>query len=338
MATTITTAIATSEMVTAASGIIENIVLETTDGGSFNGAHHFAIHDSTFLDVGGNVIVDVHYDRERGLDLLYPAISANALFDSSERCSPSMPLPAVHQDLMEHLQQWIENPEPQHRIKLMSGRANTGKSLLAQMLAEHYQGAESNGNTKRFAAASFLFPTGKNSTVGSNHIIPTLAYQFAYSNPAITNDIVQPVLRDRAVLQKNMSAQLRNLVIGPLEQDKTNRRFSTSTPIPIIIDGLDTWAAGYERQKEFIDVIKKAVSGNLPFRFVIFTRMEGKLKGLLQEDGMKKISEPFELDERYKIAIESRLKTLRSHVERRENKWISRQMRLKVIAIRGFIG
>jgi len=205
---------------------------------------------------------------------------------------------------------WIDGDENTSSMLWLYGFAGTGKSALAQTLAELLK-------TKGQLLASFFFSrtSGSNCSDG-NAIIPTLVYQLTLAFPEIRPHIEAYISKDPAIFQKSRTAQMHHLFIQPLLQcfpavtapksespatpierkrspfslkkylKKISEEPQTPTSQPssgdfrhvIIVDGLDE-CRGQEIQCDILKVIADAIP-QLPFpiKFLVASRPESYLK------------------------------------------------------------
>ncbi|KAM6490272.1 hypothetical protein JOM56_014249, partial [Amanita muscaria] len=131
-----------------------------------------------------------------GLDTLEKFVSFSALHDSSaqdpERCCH----PGTRQDVLNKMRTWMDDPSAPERICWLLGPAGVGKSAIAQTISNSY-------DQDKVGATFFFFRSDPIRNDG-NRLIPTLAWQLAFSVPAI-NDLIafslekQPDLPTKAI-------------------------------------------------------------------------------------------------------------------------------------------
>ena len=112
-------------------------------------------------------------------------------------------------------------------IFLLNGLAGTGKSAIAQTVAERMF-AES------LLGASFFCSRASEDRSNIHLIFPTLAYQLALKYPNLRSALVALLRSDPSIpFQQSLERQMRELIVGPFQQRPE------AGPIFIVIDGLD---------------------------------------------------------------------------------------------------
>src|SRR5882762_4855744 len=118
----------------------------------------------------------------------------------------------------------------QGRIFWLNGMAGTGKSTIAQTIANRFD------ETKELGA-SFFCTRDDAECSNVNLIFPTLAYQLSSFNPAFGEHVSEAMRKDPDVQHALTSRQLQKLIIDPLDalmQDKT----VIFPPCIVVIDAL----------------------------------------------------------------------------------------------------
>lgn len=154
-------------------------------------------------------------------------------------------------------------------IYWVMGPAGVGKSAVGQTVAEHF--AE-----KGRLGASFFF-SRPNHINDPDTVIPTLAFQLAVNIPEYRAIITQRFADNPTILRKNRRIQFRELIAEPFGSLVAHNPNISSTPLLIIIDGLDE-CNDEEAQCEFIELISSV--NHLPLRWMICSRPEYHLKSL----------------------------------------------------------
>ena len=199
--------------------------------------------------------------------------------------------PERHKRVLEKTIHWAqENSEP-HIIWLL-GPANSGKSMIAQALAERW-------DAEKILLASFFFSQYDPSR---NHALPlfaTIAYQVATNFPDSWNSITRVLELNPSVLKQRPEFQLTSLIIGPLQQlyQATERRTGSSDPYLIVIDGLDQCAHS-DAQIGILSSISKALKKcKFPLKFLITSRPEPHIVAELNSETIKPVLSGLSLDE-----------------------------------------
>jgi NACHT domain len=117
----------------------------------------------------------------------------------------------------------------QAQIFWLDGVAGTGKSTIAQTIAEHYHGTKELG-------ASFFCSRDDSDCSNITLIVPSIAYQIASGNPTFKRHLSEAMRKDPTVQSSLPSRQLEKLVIEPMH---AVMREETFPPYLVIIDALD---------------------------------------------------------------------------------------------------
>ncbi|KIM75330.1 hypothetical protein PILCRDRAFT_53529, partial [Piloderma croceum F 1598] len=113
----------------------------------------------------------------------------------------------TRKELIAKIERWIDH-DKDHPICWLNGPAGSGKSAVAQTIAEHC-------NDNRRLAASFFFFRGSGYRSKFERFIPTLAYQLSLSVPA-TEPFIRRVLQSEpAITHQSRSYQFQKLMIEP---------------------------------------------------------------------------------------------------------------------------
>ncbi|KXN85976.1 hypothetical protein AN958_10647 [Leucoagaricus sp. SymC.cos] len=150
------------------------------------------------------------------------------------------------------------------------GQAAIGKSAVAQTMAEEFAEMGCLG-------ASFFF-SRPNRRDDPDTLIPTLAYQLAFNLPRYKRAITERLGGDPTILHKHHRILFEKLISEPLRDLMAQNHPIVSSPLVIIIDGLDE-CRDKEAQLEFIELFSKA--GHLPLLWLVTSRPEYHLKSFL---------------------------------------------------------
>ena len=158
------------------------------------------------------------------------------MHDSKERYDA----PKCHQDtrkaVIKDITSWVSDDSKDSLILWVSAPAGSGKSAILQKIAELFR--DSGG-----LAASFFFSRTAAQRQTEAHLIATIAYQLAVSIPATRPFIDKAVRDDLSVFDKNLSVQMKHLVIQPLICASLQAG-SSQWPSLLVIDGLDECTGG----------------------------------------------------------------------------------------------
>lgn len=181
----------------------------------------------------------------------------------------------TRKELIAKIERWIDH-DKDHPICWLNGPAGSGKSAVAQTIAEHC-------NDNRRLAASFFFFRGSGYRSKFERFIPTLAYQLSLSVPA-TEPFIRRVLQSEpAITHQSRSYQFQKLMIEPVQAVRTPILSIFAKPMVIVVDALDE-CDDKELMAKFIEVITDACrrGRRFPFRVFFTSRVEEHLRGKLE--------------------------------------------------------
>ncbi|PPQ88925.1 hypothetical protein CVT25_009223, partial [Psilocybe cyanescens] len=211
------------------------------------------------------------------------------MFDSSARFPPAKCHPGTREKALKTITDWIMAPAPDYSVVWLYGPAGSGKSAIAQSIAELlwrlYQSQY---------AGSFFFAAGDNMGRGDgDKLFSTLAYQLAVQFPALLPFINDTLFKDPILPTRSMEIQIKALIVDPLLQVSN---WSTHTPT-IIIDGLDE-CADSTTQKNILSLISYHIRHHkLPLRFLIASRPEYWIRDAFEVATIHDLTLPISLNE-----------------------------------------
>ncbi|KIL65410.1 hypothetical protein M378DRAFT_76982, partial [Amanita muscaria Koide BX008] len=181
-----------------------------------------------------------------------------AQFDSSAQDPDRRCHPGTRENVLNRLRYWIDNPKAKERIFWLFGPAGAGKSAIAQTIADSH-------DRPKVAATFFFFRADVNRNDG-NRLFTTLAYQLAFSMPAIRVYIAKSLSERPDLPRTGVETQFKKLFAHPFQILKL-------APV-IVIDGIDE-CTDENLQRRFLKVIGDAVEDHsFPLRFLIVSRPE----------------------------------------------------------------
>ena len=213
--------------------------------------------------------------------------------------------------------EWIDSPEGQACFLWMFGPAGSGKSAIAQTLAELCFQLNK-------LAASFFFSRTDPARNNGLMLITTLVYQLANSFPEMRELVERKVERDPIILDRSLEAQIEALLIRPFNDMLREARVNgdeeilySSRPRLIILDGLDECGDG-NTQKYILEVLSRAVAQiSFPLIFFVTSRPEPAIRNSFNKLSMSSLTERLPLDDRHepdadiKVLIESKCEEIR---------------------------
>ncbi|KAJ7614390.1 hypothetical protein FB45DRAFT_873929 [Roridomyces roridus] len=228
-------------------------------------------NSGTFNNVAGSMHVS-HTTNvgEYGLDILFRAMSPDAIHDSAERPPDPSCHPGTRRAILDQLDKWSFEQPSDSLILWVHGCAGIGKSAIAQQFAAscHDRGQ---------LGGSFFFKRGSASCGTWRNVLPTLVYQLTVAFPQLGPMIQRAVDTDRRVLGKAMHHQLEQLLVKPFRETPPLR----SRPI-LVIDGLDECedrGAQTTLMRALIDILR---SGNATLHILDCSRSEPHLREVFE--------------------------------------------------------
>src|SRR6266404_9086768 len=162
------------------------------------------------------------------------------------------------------------------RIFWLDGVAGTGKSTIAQTVADHF-------NRTHTLGASFFCSRDDGECSNIGLVFPTIAYQLSLRSPSFQKHLSEAIEKDPDMQYALASMQLEKLVMDPLHAAIREESFP---PCLVIIDALDEC-----KDEHAISIILLSLSvfaGRLsPLRFFITSRpVSNVLRGFHDTDLM----------------------------------------------------
>ncbi|KIL62514.1 hypothetical protein M378DRAFT_165718 [Amanita muscaria Koide BX008] len=262
------------------------------------------------------------------LEKMEKFVSFTAQVDSSAQDPERICHPGTRQNVLKRMKDWIANdPSSTERITWLHGPAGAGKSAIAQTIAK------SCGLQK--VAATFFFFKSDPSRNDGNRLFPTLAYQLAFSFPAIKDHIVEALHQRPDLPTKSVEMQFNDLIALPLRSlgEAASKQSSPGSVIGafnqcrqlapvIIIDGVDE-CMDDKLQQRFLKIVGNAVKDHsFPFRFLICSRSEAHIEDTINQfktltlpidlaklDDANRDIEKYLVDEFFRIASKRHLST-----------------------------
>ncbi|TDL18320.1 hypothetical protein BD410DRAFT_793366 [Rickenella mellea] len=192
----------------------------------------------------------------------------NATYNSLARNSVATCLKGTREEFLSKVHAWVENLN-QPPVFWLSGLAGTGKTTIAQTIAEYY------GERGRLGA-SFFYSRDQQDRREINHLFPTLALQLGDFSPSLRFLIAKAIKTDKMILRRNWKTQLRCLILEPLAGVMPSFR----SPIVVVLDALDE-CENQETAAEIVRLlITKIHDANLPIKFFITSRPEIELRSM----------------------------------------------------------
>ncbi|KAJ7614334.1 hypothetical protein FB45DRAFT_1035823 [Roridomyces roridus] len=227
--------------------------------------------NSTLYNVAGNMNLS-HATNfgESGLDILFRAVSLDAMHNAAERPADPACHPGTRGAILDELDRWSSEQLSENPVLWLHGCAGIGKSAVAQQFAAscHDRGQ---------LGGSFFFKRGSASRGNWRSVIPTLAYQLTVAFPQLGPVIQRAVETDRLVLGKAIRQQLEKFIVQPFRDAPT----LGARPI-LVIDGLDECEDRGAQATLIRALIGILRSGDTPLHILICSRSEPHLREVFE--------------------------------------------------------
>ncbi|KIL56539.1 hypothetical protein M378DRAFT_17003 [Amanita muscaria Koide BX008] len=206
--------------------------------------------------------------------------------------------PGTPETVLKRLRDWFDNPNPRDRITWLHGPAGAGKSTIAQTIANEYKG--------RGVAATFFFYRSDFSRNDGNRLFPTIAWQLAFSIPAIKDFIIHGLDKTPNLPTKRVETQFEQLVAHPFHaMNHIATQMLHSAPV-VIIDGVDE-CCDKQLQRRILAVIGNEVKDRrVPLRFLIVSRPEALIEETLNKFKEFTVSIDLYLEDKFSEITSSR--------------------------------
>ncbi|KAF9444914.1 hypothetical protein P691DRAFT_806438 [Macrolepiota fuliginosa MF-IS2] len=197
-------------------------------------------------------------------------------FDSAVRHPPPRCHPNTRKNLRDRITQWAGDTNHDQRMLWIKGSAGTGKSAIAQTIAEQFHASGLLGAT--------LFFSRPNQRDNPDRISYTLAHQLAGKHPRYETTW-RPGVNHPAQIRTRL--EFEELIVQPFRRQNPSER---KAPFLVILDGLDE--CKMERaQSEFIELIKGHLKDtrSSSLLWMICSRPEPHLERIFREAEAKNL-------------------------------------------------
>ena len=225
-----------------------------------------------------------------GFERLAERAVLSATHDSGESFDRPKCLENTRVAILKRLKDWFLGEAETEDIMWLYGDAGSGKSAIAQTLAEDF------AREKRLLG-SFFFSRNDAQRATHNPLIATITYQAATAIPNLAEPIISTVDRDPRIFEKSLQTQLTTLIIDPLN----TFRACSSQPgeiIPhfLIIDGLDE-CTDHRIHRHILEVLSQAVRKcHHPLKVLVASRPETEILSTFNSHVLSDVSTRLALD------------------------------------------
>ncbi|KAI3613812.1 nwd2 [Moniliophthora roreri] len=260
----------------------------------FNHTHGTSINGGTFVSVGRDQINVSMVQNGPGFRTARRILSVftrevGAAYDSASRYPHPRCHPKTRQEIKDVILEWGRSPSNNANVFWVHGPTGVGKSAIAQTIAEL---AESEG----LLASSFFFSRNDNKRNNARYLVPTIAYQLASRIPELNDAMTKIIQQHPGILDSAFDVQFRELLVKSYRlavELHGQEWISHLTRRVIVIDGIDeceTWQTitqqvlryGEIKPQDLIPPIASMLAENLPFKFLLFSRPEPRIREALE--------------------------------------------------------
>ena len=208
------------------------------------------------------------------MELLQQHIAPGAFHNSDERYDPPKCHPHTRKAVLKKIMDWVKNPNKVALFLWLYGPAGTGKSAIAQTIAELLEEAG-------LLAGAFFFSRNAAGRNDKTSLVATLVYQLVISIPEIRAHVLGALEQDPILFSRSIEAQIQALIIKPLNtvaSDETLTPTLLSRPRLIILDGLDECRTT-SAQTQILNALSRVVKRlHIPLCFLIASRPEQDIR------------------------------------------------------------
>ena len=231
------------------------------------------------------------------MELLQRHIAPGAFHNSEERYDPPKCYPHTRSAVLKKIMDWVKDIDKVVLILWLYGPAGTGKSAIAQTIAELLEEAG-------LLAAAFFFSRNAPGRDDKTPLVATLVYQLVKSIPEIRAHVLEAVEGDPALFSCSIEAQIEALIIKPLNavaSDETLAPTLLSRPRLIILDGMDECRTT-SAQTHILNALSTAVKNlHIPLGFLVASRPEQDIRQAFNDqNGLGSLSFSIALDDTYR--------------------------------------
>ncbi|RXW23753.1 hypothetical protein EST38_g2105 [Candolleomyces aberdarensis] len=253
----------------------------------FSNAHNTQIGEQRINIVHGNQYVsESSSDQATLVQRLKPITDASHTRDRENSPPNSACFPGTRTDVIRTIVAWVDSWLLWNtHILWLYGYVGCGKSAIALAIAVILE------ESKRLVGSFFFYQnTGDRSRM--TKFATTLACQLAAAIPEAAPFIEKAVKAEPGLLQSNLVAQLRRLVLEPFKAASWSGRLLWTSLVKgsflIVIDGLDE-CEDRQQVEAFIDDLINFFKKNplVPLRFFITSRVEQHIQGRLKDNQVR---------------------------------------------------
>ena len=237
-------------------------------------------------------------------DTLERFVNTNAAYNSIERQDEKASIcqETTRENVLTAIGEWADSRDGRPVCWLV-GAAGTGKSTIAQTIAQRYDKEE---NGQHGLAFSFFFSRRHRDRGDATKLFPTFAYQLARALPLVQQPILATLMKDPDIPHKRLELQFKKLIDDHVPSITTK----SLSPLIVVIDGLDECSMDHVRAlvRLLVDALPK-----LPFRVLFTSRPEAYIEEIFA--GPSIVNKITQISLRDFDALDDVYKFLRSSLE-----------------------
>ena len=200
-------------------------------------------------------------------------------------------LRGTRKDVLLEIERWLIGGQEQH-VFWLNGLAGTGKSTIAQTLAETTFADGKLG-------ASFFCSRDFANRSNLQAIFPTIAFQLAYQYPSFRKELLRVLKARPDAGRESLCSQMEKLLIGPLKASYISTL--------IIIDALDE-CKDEEPASAILSVLSRYVDKIPRVKFFITGRPEPRIRSGFRLKSLRPITEVFKLHDVERSSVDHDIK------------------------------
>ena len=200
-------------------------------------------------------------------------------------------LRGTRKDVLWEIERWLVG-EQEQRVFWLNGLAGTGKSTIAQTVAET---AFADGKL----GASFFCSRDFADRSNLQAIFPTLAFQLAYQYPLFRGELLRVLKAHPNAGRGSLCSQMEKLIVRPLKAGCISTL--------IIIDALDE-CKDEEPASAILSILSRCVDEIPDVRFFITGRPEPRIRSGFRLKPLRPITEVFKLHDVERSSVDSDIK------------------------------
>jgi hypothetical protein len=200
-------------------------------------------------------------------------------------------LRGTRKEVLWEIERWLVG-EQEQRVFWLNGLAGTGKSTIAQTVAETTFAEGKLG-------ASFFCSRDFSERSSLQAIFPTLAFQLAHQYPAFRKELLQVLKGCPDVGRESLCSQLEKLIVDPLK--------ATGISTLVIIDALDE-CVDEEPASAILSILSRYVDKIPHVKFFITGRPEPRIRSGFRLKPLRPITEVFRLHDVERSSVDHDIK------------------------------